>query len=101
MTSDEPSSDGPAAEGRADDPGAPSAGPRSRSWVAIGQRIGYALFARGRRRRSSSGSSPASRPGWCAVIEVCLFVGSVVLAPSIVLAYAVKAAERDDLEHGR
>jgi len=35
------------------------------------------------------------------VIEVCLLVGSLVLAPAIVFGYAVKAAERDDREHGR
>ena len=28
-------------------------------------------------------------------------VGSIVLAPAIVVSYAVKAAVRDDLEHGR
>ena len=38
---------------------------------------------------------------WSTSSRCCLFVGSLVLAPSIVLAYAVKAAERDDLEHGR
>jgi hypothetical protein len=30
-----------------------------------------------------------------------LVLGSVLLAPAIVLGYAVKAAERDDREHGR
>lgn len=34
-------------------------------------------------------------------IVVCLVVGSIVLAPAIVVGYAVKAAERDDIEHGR
>ena len=31
----------------------------------------------------------------------CLVVSFVLLAPSIVLGYAVKAAERDDVEAGR
>ena len=31
----------------------------------------------------------------------CLIVGSLVLAPAIVFGYAVKAADRDDREHGR
>jgi hypothetical protein len=31
----------------------------------------------------------------------CLVVGSLFLAPAIVVGYAVKAAVRDDLEHGR
>lgn len=30
-----------------------------------------------------------------------IVVGSLVLAPAIVVSYAVKAAVRDDLEHGR
>jgi cyanate permease len=35
------------------------------------------------------------------IIVVLMAVGSVLLAPAIVAGYAVKAAERDDLEHGR
>ena len=33
-------------------------------------------------------------------VTVSLVVGSVLLAPSIVLGYAVKAAEREDRERG-
>lgn len=33
-------------------------------------------------------------------VTVSLITGSVLLAPSIVLGYAVKAAERDDAERG-
>lgn len=35
------------------------------------------------------------------VVTALLIVGSIVLAPSILLGYAVRAAERDDREHGR
>ena len=35
-----------------------------------------------------------------AVVIASLIVGSVLLAPAIVLGYAVKAAERDDRERG-
>jgi hypothetical protein len=35
------------------------------------------------------------------LIIVSLVIGCVLLAPSIVIGYAVKAAERDDVEHGR
>ncbi len=35
------------------------------------------------------------------LVIVSLVIGCVLLAPSIVIGYAVKAAERDDLEHGR
>lgn len=34
------------------------------------------------------------------VVTVSLVMGSLLLAPSIVLGYAVKAAERDDAEKG-
>lgn len=34
------------------------------------------------------------------IITVCLVAGSVLLAPAIVLGYAVKAADRDDIEKG-
>lgn len=34
-------------------------------------------------------------------VIVCLVVGSILLAPSIIIGYAVKAAERDDTENGR
>ena len=68
--------------------------------VSIGQRLGYSLFAV---------AVVAFFVGFAAgftdtvvvVIEVCLLVGSLVLAPAIVFGYAVKAAERDDREHGR
>jgi hypothetical protein len=35
-----------------------------------------------------------------AVVIAAIIVGSVLLAPAIVLGYAVKAAERDDRERG-
>jgi hypothetical protein len=35
------------------------------------------------------------------VVTACIIAGSILLAPSIIIGYAVKAAERDDLEHGR
>lgn len=34
-------------------------------------------------------------------VVVSLVIGSVLLAPSIVIGHAVKAAERDDIENGR
>jgi hypothetical protein len=35
-----------------------------------------------------------------AVVVAAMIIGSVLLAPAIVLGYAVKAAERDDRERG-
>jgi hypothetical protein len=40
-------------------------------------------------------------PAWVTFIVTCMAIGSILLAPAIVVGYAVKAAERDDLEHGR
>jgi hypothetical protein len=34
------------------------------------------------------------------LITICLVVGSILLAPSIVIGYAVKAAEKEDRERG-
>ena len=33
-------------------------------------------------------------------ITICMVVGSILLAPAIVLGYAVKAAEKDDIAQG-
>jgi hypothetical protein len=35
-----------------------------------------------------------------AVVVACLLAGSALLLPSIILGYAVKAAEREDRERG-
>jgi hypothetical protein len=35
-----------------------------------------------------------------AIVVTCMAIGSILLAPSIVLGYAVKAAERDDRQRG-
>jgi hypothetical protein len=65
--------------------------------VEVGQRVGYALFGV---------AIVAFFVGWIAgytdgvvtVIVAALVVGSIVLAPSIVFGYAVRAAEREDAE---
>lgn len=68
---------------------------RIAKFVSVGQRIGYGLFGVaivlffvGLFGTLSSGIATA--------VVVCLLAGSVVLAPAIVLGYAVKAAERED-----
>ena len=68
--------------------------------VAIGQRVGYALFGVAV-VAFFVGFAAGFTTAVVTVIEVCLLVGSIVLAPAIVFGYAVKAAERDDREHGR
>ena len=66
----------------------------------LGQRIGYGLFGLalvlffvGLIGDFTSTISTA--------IITCVVIGSIVLAPAIVVGYAVKAAISDDLEHGR
>ena len=66
-----------------------------------GQRLGYllflvamVLFGVGLIAGFDGGVAPA--------IVACLIAGSVILAPTIILGYAVKAADREDrgLPHG-
>ena len=68
---------------------------RVAGWVSLGLRVGYGLFAlalmlffAGFILKFSSLLTGA--------ITFCLIVGSVILAPSIVFNYAVKAANRAD-----
>ena len=68
--------------------------------ATIGQRVGYLLFAVAL-VAFFVGLGTSFSGGLVALIELCLLVGSVFLAPAIVAGYAVKAAERDDREHGR
>lgn len=68
--------------------------------TTIGQRIGYGLFAVAV-VAFFVGLVEGFSTGVVDLILVCMAVGSAVLAPSIVLAYGVKAADRDDREQGR
>ena len=63
--------------------------------VALGQRIGYTLwlvaivvfFA---------GAATRFRPAIVTVVIGCLAAGSALLAPSIVISYGVRAADREE-----
>lgn len=68
--------------------------------VSLAQRVGYGLFAFAI-VLFVVGFARGFTTGVTTVIVVCLVVGSIVLAPAIVLGYAVKAAEREDRERGR
>jgi len=68
--------------------------------VEIGQRVGYALFGIAV-VGFVIGFAVGFDGAFVAVVVTCLLLGSAVLAPAIVLGYAVKAAEREDREHGR
>jgi hypothetical protein len=67
-------------------------------WVSIAQRVGYTLFGIavvvffvGLIRHDFSG--PVSL-----ILELSLLFGSLLLAPAIVIGYAVRAADRADRE---
>ncbi len=68
-------------------------------WTLLANRIGYLMFAVSMAvfvMAFALGFTPAM----VTVVTVTLFAGCVLLAPSIVLGYAVKAAEREDRERG-
>ena len=65
----------------------------------VGQRAGYALFGVAV-VVFVVGFAVGLTPGLVTVIVVALAVGSLLLAPAIVVGYAVKAADRDDRERG-
>lgn len=68
--------------------------------ATLAQRIGYALYAIAV-VAFFIGFFSGFTSGVVTIIVALMAIGSVLLAPAIVTSYAVKAAERDDLEHGR
>lgn len=66
-------------------------------WTRIGQRVGYACFALAM-VGFVIGFVAGYTSGLVSVIVGLLLGGSAVLAPSIVLGYAVRAADRADRE---
>jgi hypothetical protein len=68
-------------------------------WTLLANRIGYLVLALAVALfviAFAVGFSSAM----ATLVVVCLVVSFVLLAPSIVLGYAVKAAEREDAERG-
>lgn len=68
-------------------------------WTLLANRVGYLLVALAVALffiAFAFGFSPVM----ASLVIISLIAGCVLLAPSIILGYAVKAAERDDLEHG-
>ncbi len=68
-------------------------------WTLLANRIGYLLWAVAI-ATFVIGFAVGFSSGVATVVIVALVAGSVLLAPSIILGYAVKAAEREDREHG-
>jgi hypothetical protein len=88
MTAEHPSPD-PVRERRA----------RVAHWTLLANRVGYLVLALAMALFVVAFAFGFSAT-MASVIIVCLLVSFALLAPSIVLGYAVKAAERDDLERG-
>ena len=68
-------------------------------WTKLASRVGYLLFGVAC-VAFVVGFVSGLTGGVVALIVACLVVGSILLAPAIVLGYAIKAAERDDRERG-
>ena len=67
--------------------------------VSLGLQLGYGLFLLAM-VLFAIGLVIGYTDGLVSVIVFSLVVGSLVLAPAIVFNYAVRAAERDDVEKG-
>lgn len=72
---------------------------RAASLASYGQRIGYLLFGVAV-AVFVLGFMIGFTAALVTVVVTCLVVGSVILAPSIVLGYAARAAEREDRARG-
>jgi hypothetical protein len=68
-------------------------------WTRLANRIGYLFFAIAI-VTFVIGFAVSFNAAVSAIVVASMIAGSVLLAPAIVLGYAVKAAERDDREHG-
>lgn len=68
-------------------------------WTLLANRVGYLILSVGVAVFFIAFAVGFSSP-LATTVVVCLIVSSVLLAPSIVLGYAVRAAEREDVEHG-
>jgi uncharacterized membrane protein YcjF (UPF0283 family) len=70
---------------------------RAKQWADRGQRLGYALFGLAVVLFAVALVTDLSGAAVTGVV-VCMALGSVVLAPAIVVGYGVKAADREDRE---
>jgi len=84
--------------GRVDDP-VRARRAKIAKWTQIANRVGYLFFA-GAIVAFVLAFAFGFNGTMSALIITALVVGSILLAPAIVLGYAVKAAERDDRERG-
>ena len=68
-------------------------------WNQIATRIGYLLFLVAIVMFFVALTTGFSQ-GKVTIITTSMIVGSILLAPAIVVGYAVKAAEKDDIARG-
>jgi sugar phosphate permease len=68
-------------------------------WTGLARRIGYLAFLTALVAFLVALATDFSS-AMAAIVVTALVVGCVVLAPAIIMGYAVKAAERDDRERG-
>jgi len=68
-------------------------------WTLLANRIGYLILALAMTLFIMAFLFGFSAP-MASSIVVCMLVSFTLLAPSIILGYAVKAADRDDAERG-
>ncbi len=72
---------------------------RIAKWTLIANRVGYLFFAMAIALFVMAFAFGFKGPIVTA-ITVSMVLGSILLAPAIVLGYAVKAAEKDDIARG-
>jgi hypothetical protein len=68
-------------------------------WTLLANRIGYLCFAVAL-ALFFIGFAVGFNPALASAVAAALIVGSVLLAPAIIVGYAVKAAEKDDRSRG-
>ncbi|MFZ4720284.1 MAG: hypothetical protein ACOYMR_12725 [Ilumatobacteraceae bacterium] len=68
-------------------------------WTLLANRIGYLFFAVAI-ATFVIGFAVSFNGAVSAIVIGSIIIGSILLAPAIVLGYAVKAAEREDRERG-
>ncbi len=69
-------------------------------WTLLANRLGYLLFAVAI-ATFVIGFALGFNGAVAGIVIASMIIGSILLAPAIVLGYGVKAAERDDREQGR
>ena len=64
-------------------------------WSALGKRVGYSLYGVAI-VLFVVGFAASYRTWMTTTIIACMVVGGIILVPAIVLAYGIKAAEREE-----